>query len=144
MAHSLIFTRLLKIISNRRAENAKRPGKPAFPDFQCHFHEHEGRLDWWTSRASRSRAEASSDEARAVVSHPVEPALPIPIGRRIDRPQQGLPNGFYAGETKDAPFEPAQPVRSKEGSVYQRRHTHRDDELRRPSGKQPPRKPCLL
>jgi hypothetical protein len=49
-----------------------------------------------------------------------------------------LPNGFYAGETKDAPFEPAQPVRSEEGSVDQRRHTHRDDELRGPSGKQPP------
>jgi len=90
-----------------------------------------------TSRAARSRVEASSDEARAVVSHPVEPALPIRIGRRIDRPQQGLPNGFYAGETKDAPLEPAQPVRSEEGSVDQRRHTHRDDELRRPSGKQP-------
>ena len=90
-----------------------------------------------TSRAARSRVEASSDEARAVVSHPVEPALPIRIGRRIDRPQQGLPNGFYAGETKDAPLEPAQPVRSEEGSVDQRRHTHRDDELRRPSGQQP-------
>jgi hypothetical protein len=77
MAHSLIFTRLLKIIYNRHAENPKRPGKPAFPDFQCHFHEQEGGLDCWTSRASRSRVEASSDEARAVVSHPVEPAPPI-------------------------------------------------------------------
>jgi hypothetical protein len=39
MAHSLISTRLLKIISNRRAENAKRPGEPPFPDFQRYFQE---------------------------------------------------------------------------------------------------------
>jgi hypothetical protein len=39
MAHSLISTRLLEIISNRRAENAKRPGKPPFSDFQGHFQE---------------------------------------------------------------------------------------------------------
>jgi len=45
MAHSLISTRLLKIISNRRAENAKRPGKPPFPDFQGHFHGNEDDLE---------------------------------------------------------------------------------------------------
>jgi hypothetical protein len=39
MAHSLISAGLLKIISNRRAENAKRPGKPPFPNFQRHFQE---------------------------------------------------------------------------------------------------------
>jgi hypothetical protein len=39
MAHSLISKGLLEIISNRRAENAKRPGKPPFPNFQRHFQE---------------------------------------------------------------------------------------------------------
>jgi hypothetical protein len=47
MAGSLIFTGLLKIIFNRHAENAKRPGKPAFPDFQCHFRGHESGLERW-------------------------------------------------------------------------------------------------
>ena len=98
MAHSLIFTRLPESISNRHAENAKRPGKPPFPDFQCHFHEHEGRLDCWTSRAARSRVEASSDEAPAVVSHPVEPTLPLRFARRIDHSQQGFVDGRHAGE----------------------------------------------
>ena len=40
MAECLIFKRLLKIISTRRVENAKRLGKPPFPDFQGHFHEY--------------------------------------------------------------------------------------------------------
>ena len=47
--------------------------------------------------------------------------MPLGIARSFDHPQQRLPNGFYAGETKGAPFEPAQPVRSEEGSVDQRR-----------------------
>jgi hypothetical protein len=41
----LISTGLPEIISNRRAENAKKPGKPPFPDVQRYFHGHEGRLD---------------------------------------------------------------------------------------------------
>jgi hypothetical protein len=32
MARSLISTGLLEIISNRRAENAKKPGKLPFPE----------------------------------------------------------------------------------------------------------------
>ncbi len=40
-----MWSRLLKIISNRRAENAKRPGKPPFPDFQGHFHGNEDDLE---------------------------------------------------------------------------------------------------
>jgi hypothetical protein len=107
MAHSLIFTRLLKIISNRCAENAKKSGKPAFPDFQCHFHEHEGRLDCWTSRAARWRVEPSSDEAPAVVFHPVEPTLPLCISRRIDHLQQGFTGERHADESENAPFGPA-------------------------------------
>jgi hypothetical protein len=43
----LISTGLLKIISNRYAENAKKLRKPPFPDFQSHFHKHEGRLGRW-------------------------------------------------------------------------------------------------
>ena len=90
MAECLIFKRLLKIISNRRAENAKRPGKPPFSDFQGHFRRHEGRLDCWTSRAVRWRGEPSSDEAPAVISHPGEPTLPLGIACRIDHPEQWL------------------------------------------------------
>jgi hypothetical protein len=52
MAHSLISTGLLEIISRRYAENAKRPGKPPFPDFQGHFRGNEDGLDNWTSRAA--------------------------------------------------------------------------------------------
>jgi hypothetical protein len=47
MAGSLISTGLLKIIFNRRAENAKRPGKPPFPDFQGHFRGHESGPERW-------------------------------------------------------------------------------------------------
>jgi hypothetical protein len=38
MAHSLISTGLLEIISNRQAGNAKRPETPPFPDVQGDFH----------------------------------------------------------------------------------------------------------
>jgi hypothetical protein len=93
MAHSLISTRLLKIISNRRAGNAKRPGKLPFPDFQGHFHGNEGWLECWTSRAARWRVEPSSDEAPAVVSHPLEPAPPLRIVGRSDHPQQRFTEG---------------------------------------------------
>ena len=43
MAETLISTRVLKVISNRSAGNGRSPGKPPFPDFQGHFHGHEGR-----------------------------------------------------------------------------------------------------
>jgi hypothetical protein len=79
MAHSLISKRLLEVISNRHAENAKRPGKPPFPDFQGHFHGNGDDLDWWKSPAARWRVEPNSDEAPAVVSHPFEPTLSLPI-----------------------------------------------------------------
>jgi hypothetical protein len=51
MAHSLDFHEAAENHFQPHAENAKRPGKPPFPDVQGHFHEHEGRLDGWTSRA---------------------------------------------------------------------------------------------
>jgi hypothetical protein len=86
MAGSLISTGLLKIISNRHGENAKKPGTPPLPDFQGHFRGHEGRLDCWRSRAARRRVEPSSDEAPAIVSHPVEPTLPPGIARPIEPP----------------------------------------------------------
>jgi hypothetical protein len=104
MAECLIFKRLLKIISNRRAENAKRPGKPPFSDFQGHFHRHEGRLDCWTSRAVRWRGEPSSDEAPAVISHPGEPTLPLGIACRIDHPEQWLVDRGNAGKFEDGTF----------------------------------------
>jgi hypothetical protein len=47
MAGFLIFTGLLKIISNRHAENAKKLRKPPFPDFQGHFQEREEWLGRW-------------------------------------------------------------------------------------------------
>jgi hypothetical protein len=52
MAHFLISTSLLKIISSRYAENAERPGKPPFPDVQGHFQESEDDLDCWNSRTA--------------------------------------------------------------------------------------------
>jgi hypothetical protein len=75
----------------------------------------------------------------AVVSHPVEPTLPLGIARSIDHPQQGFTDsdGRHAGESEDAPFQPAHPVCSEVPSVDQRRQTDRDDESRRPSRKQP-------
>ena len=42
MAGSLISKRLLNVISNRSAGDGKSLGKPPFPDFQGHFHGHEG------------------------------------------------------------------------------------------------------
>jgi hypothetical protein len=50
MAEHLISRRLLEVISNRSAGNGRSPGKPPFPDFQDHFHGHEGGPVGWTSR----------------------------------------------------------------------------------------------
>jgi hypothetical protein len=108
MAHSLISTRPLEIISNRRTENAKTPGKPPF--FQISkaiFTEMDAdrmggngdRLVW--------RVDAGSDKASALASHPAEPTLPLGIACRIDHSQQGFPDSRHAGESEDAPFESA-------------------------------------
>jgi hypothetical protein len=43
MAETLVSTKLLKVISSRSAGDGRSPGNPAFPDFQGHFHRHEGR-----------------------------------------------------------------------------------------------------
>jgi hypothetical protein len=91
MAHSLISTRLLEVISNRRAGNAKRPGKPPFPDFQGHFHGNEDDLDCWTSRAARWRVESSSDEAPAEVFHRQQGAALVRTRHGASR--SGLPSG---------------------------------------------------
>jgi len=53
MAHSLISTGLLEIISNRRAENAKRPGRPPFSDVQGHFHGDGCRSGGWNVNAGK-------------------------------------------------------------------------------------------
>jgi hypothetical protein len=45
MAESLISRRLLEIISNGSAGNAKSAAKQPFPDFQGHFHEYEREAD---------------------------------------------------------------------------------------------------
>jgi hypothetical protein len=105
MAETLIFTSLLKIISNRHAENAKSLGKPPFPDFQRYFHGHDGRLDYWTSRAACWRVEPRSDEAFAVISHQVEPTLPLCIARYIDHPEQSFIDGRHAGKYEDLHLE---------------------------------------
>src|ERR1700738_1141253 len=69
MAHSLISTGLLEIISNRRAENAKRPGKPPFPDFQGHFHGDGCRSDGWKWRAAPRWGDGSPDKGAAGTLH---------------------------------------------------------------------------
>jgi len=66
MAGFLISTELLKIISNRDAENAKKLRKPPFPDFQGHFRGHESGSAVGTSRAARWRVEPNSDEAAEI------------------------------------------------------------------------------
>src|SRR6266851_5148657 len=104
MAHSLISTRLLKIISNLHAENAKRPGKPPFSDFQGHFHGGGCRSDGWKWRPARRRVDAGSDKASAVDPHAVEPTLPLRIARRIDHPERCLADGGNAGKFEDAAF----------------------------------------
>jgi hypothetical protein len=40
MAETLIFTRLLEIISTRSVGNAESPGRRPFTDLQGHFHEY--------------------------------------------------------------------------------------------------------
>jgi hypothetical protein len=116
MAHSLISTSLLKIISSRYAENAKRPGKPPFPDVQAHFHRYEARSIRWTSRAPRRRvAPAQTSASRSLVSGRAHRSC-------IDDPEQGLTDGRHAGEAKDVPFEAADAMRSKVPSVDQPRH----------------------
>jgi hypothetical protein len=64
---------------------------------------------------------------------------PLRIARSIDHPRRGFTDGRHASESEDSPFEPAHSVCSEVPSVDQRRHTHCDDEPRRPSRKQPPR-----
>jgi len=54
----LISTGLLKIISNRDAENAKKLRKPPFPDFQGPFRGHESGSAVGTSRAARWLSQA--------------------------------------------------------------------------------------
>ena len=58
---------------------------------------------------------------------------PLRIARRIDIPSKGFADARHGGE------EPATPMYSEVPSIDQRRHTHCDDEPRRPSRKQPPR-----
>jgi hypothetical protein len=89
MAHSLISTGLLEIISNRHAENAKVPGKPPFPDVQGQFHGDGCRSGGWKWRPARRRVDASSDKASTVDSHPAEPTLPLRIARRTAHPRAG-------------------------------------------------------
>src|ERR1700730_9840333 len=113
MAHSLISTGPLEIISNRHAENAKRPGKPPFSDVQGHFHGDGCRSGGWKWRPARRRVDASSDKASAVDSHPAEPTLPLSVACRIDHPQQGFPDRRHAGASEDAPFAPADAMRSE-------------------------------
>ena len=66
MAHSLISTGLLEVISNRHAGNAKRLGKPPFPDVHTYFHGHEAGLSCWTSRMAEQRLGGCTAEAEVV------------------------------------------------------------------------------
>jgi hypothetical protein len=59
-----------------------------------------------------------SNEPSAVIPHPVEPRPPLPVARRIDRPQQGLADALHPGKLEDAVFQPAHSVDSEEPWVY--------------------------
>jgi hypothetical protein len=76
------------------------------------------------------RRQSSSNKAPAVAFHPVKPAPPLGIARRVDHAQQGLANGLHAGEFEYAGFEAAYSVCPEIPSVDQRRHAHRDDDPR--------------
>jgi hypothetical protein len=102
MAGSLISTGLLKIISNRHAENAKRPGQPSFPDFQCHFHEHEGRLDFWTSprsQCARKKDQWISAGIRIVTTSCADRPASSPLRKAVSAILGNL--GDCAGIAKD-------------------------------------------
>jgi len=64
----------------------------------------------------RQRRQSSSNEAPAVASHPVKPAPPLGIARRVGHPQQGLADGLHPGEFECAAFEAAYSV----GTEYHR------------------------
>ena len=106
MAHSLISTKLLKIISNRRAGNRKRLGKPPFSDFQGHFQEMGA--DPMVENDDRLVGVLSQAQMRpAVVSHPVEPALP-PCITPPHGPSRTVSRGWgQCRRSEDVPFEPA-------------------------------------
>jgi hypothetical protein len=90
MAETLISKRLPEVISNRSAGNGRRQEEPPLPDFQGHFHGHDGepgRMDVGDASLAIGR---TSNEAPTVVSHPVKPALPLGIARRVQNPKQGL------------------------------------------------------
>ena len=71
----VISTKLLKMISNRSAGNARSPGKRPFPDFQGHVHEDEsgeyrspllGRREAHTKRTWRGLQRAFTDPMRCL------------------------------------------------------------------------------
>src|ERR1700738_985847 len=68
MAHSLISTGLLGVISSRHAGDAKRLGKPPFPDVHTYFHGHEAGLSCWTSRMAEQRLGGCTAEPEAEVA----------------------------------------------------------------------------
>src|ERR1700736_235908 len=75
MAHSLISTGLLEVISSRHAGDAKRLGKPPFPDVYTYFCGHEagsavGDREWQSNGwgAYSRRAEADVGPGVAVAS----------------------------------------------------------------------------
>jgi len=110
MAHSVIFRRLLEIISNRHAGNATRPAKPPFPDVQAHFHRYKAPSNCLTSRNASLTCRAQTQTTRLpVVFHPVEPTLTLWGARCVDGPQRSRERP-YPGEAKDVPFEPADAI----------------------------------
>ena len=137
----MISTGLLKIIPNRHAENAKKLRKPPFPDFQGHFRGYKAGRALEHRERSFGVFEPSPAEAPAVVAQPIEPTLPL--GRIA--PASTIPNsvcrmGSMPAKPRVLRSSPRCQCARKRRISSQRRHRHRDDKLRRPSGKQPLRK----
>src|SRR5215831_15858212 len=100
IAECLIFTRLLKVISNPTGENGRSPES-------CHFRISTAIFAAMLANPTgehHQRRQSSSNEAPAVASHPVQPAPPLGIARRVGHPQQGLADRPHPGEFEDTEF----------------------------------------
>jgi hypothetical protein len=75
MAESLISTRLLEVISNGSAGNGRSPGQPPLPDFQSHFHGHEGGPDRLDVADASSRMGQNLKLGTCGSPHPVKPTI---------------------------------------------------------------------
>jgi hypothetical protein len=142
MTESLISTESPEVISNRAAGNGRSPDEPPLPDFQGHFHGHDGepgRLDVGYASSGIGR---TSNEAPAEVSHPARPALPLASLTAPAFPNRVSRTDFIPANMRTLRSSPRTLCARKIPSVNQCWHLHRDDEPCRAPSKSPLGKPC--